>query len=117
MTTRADTIAAIATPPGVGSVGIVRLSGPAVRVIAGHILTALPAPRYAVYGPFVAADGALIDQGIALFFPEPHSFTGEDVLELHGHGGAVILDFSFALSRRDSAKKVFQKYLRRRTLT
>ncbi len=88
----ADTIAAIATPPGVGSVGILRLSGPAVRAMADEVLSALPSPRHAVFESFLDADGSVLDQGIALFFPAPNSFTGEDVLELQGHGGPVILD-------------------------
>ncbi|MCX7850978.1 GTPase, partial [Thermus sp.] len=87
-----DTIAAIATPPGMGGIGIVRLSGPAVRDIAQAILGRLPKPRHAALSAFRAADGSLIDQGLALYFPAPHSYTGEDVLELHGHGGPVVMD-------------------------
>lgn len=87
-----DTIAAIATPPGRGGVGVVRVSGPRVRDIATQIVGGLPAPRIAVYRPFRGADGSVIDQGLALFFQAPHSFTGEDVLELQGHGGPVVMD-------------------------
>jgi tRNA modification GTPase len=87
-----DTIAAIATPPGRGGVGIVRVSGPATRAIAQALLGRLPAPRYATFLPFKDAAGNVIDRGLALFFPGPDSFTGEDVLELHGHGGPVVLD-------------------------
>ncbi len=87
-----DTIAALATPPGVGGIGIVRLSGPGVRALAERLLGALPPPRRAAYKAFRDAAGVPIDQGIALFFPTPHSYTGEDVLELHGHGGPVVLD-------------------------
>jgi tRNA modification GTPase len=87
-----DTIAAIATAPGQAGVGIVRISGPRVSTIAGAMLGFTPKPRYAHYGPFYDQQGELIDEGIALFFPNPHSFTGEDVLELQGHGGTVILD-------------------------
>ena len=87
-----DTIAAMATPAGRGGVGIVRVSGPAVRDIAAQILKRLPAPRVAEYLSFRDEKGAALDQGIALFFLGPHSFTGEDVLELHGHGGPVVLD-------------------------
>lgn len=87
-----DTIVAQATPPGRGGVGIVRISGRAASVIAQEILGKLPKPRYADYLPFRDADGSTLDQGIALWFPGPHSFTGEDVLELQGHGGPVILD-------------------------
>ncbi len=87
-----DTIAAVATPPGRGGIGIVRISGPAVRTIAVAVLGALPRPRHATFAGFLDDSGASIDQGLALFFPAPHSFTGEDVLELHGHGGPVVLD-------------------------
>lgn len=87
-----DTIAAIATAPGQAGVGIIRISGPRVNAIAGAMLGFTPRPRYAHYGPFYDQQGELIDEGIALFFPNPHSFTGEDVLELQGHGGTVILD-------------------------
>ncbi|WP_372972384.1 tRNA uridine-5-carboxymethylaminomethyl(34) synthesis GTPase MnmE [Marinobacter sp.] len=87
-----DTIAAIATAPGQAGVGIVRVSGPSAHTIALDILGFEPRPRYAHYGPFLDANGQLIDEGLGLFFPNPHSFTGEDVLELQGHGGTVILD-------------------------
>lgn len=88
----ADTIAAIATPKGFGGVGVVRLSGPDVRHIAGEVLGDLPPPRQARLAWFRDREGEAIDQGLALFFPAPHSFTGEDVLELHGHGGPMVLD-------------------------
>lgn len=87
-----DTIVAQATPPGRGGVGIVRISGRAASLIAQAILGKLPKPRYADYLPFRDTDGSTLDQGIALWFPGPNSFTGEDVLELQGHGGPVILD-------------------------
>jgi tRNA modification GTPase len=87
-----DTIAAIATAPGRGGIGIVRVSGRACRAIAEAVLGALPAPRAAGLHPFRDADGQPIDEGIALFFPAPASFTGEDVLELQGHGGPVVLE-------------------------
>jgi len=87
-----DTIAAIATPPGNGGVGIVRISGSLVSEIAGQLLAKPLAPRLAQYTPFLDADRTLIDSGIALYFPGPHSYTGEDVLELQGHGGSVVLD-------------------------
>lgn len=87
-----DTIAAIATAPGRAGVGMVRVSGPRARTIAEQILGFAPRPRYAHYGPFRDADGTVLDEGIGLFFPNPHSFTGEDVFELQGHGGTVILD-------------------------
>lgn len=86
------TIAAVATAPGRGGVGIVRISGPKVPEISQHLLGKLPEPRLAHYGPFFSFDGEVLDHGIALFFPNPHSFTGEDVLELQGHGGPVVLD-------------------------
>lgn len=87
-----DTIAAQATAPGRAGVGILRVSGPAVQTVAKAVLQRLPKPRYAEYLPFYAADGSVLDQGIALYFPGPNSFTGEDVLELQGHGGPVLLD-------------------------
>ena len=87
-----DTITAIATAPGRGGVGIIRVSGEKARDVASAILGYEPKPRYAHYGPFKAADGTVLDEGIALFFPNPNSFTGEDVLELQGHGGPVVLD-------------------------
>ncbi|WP_136247201.1 tRNA uridine-5-carboxymethylaminomethyl(34) synthesis GTPase MnmE [Halomonas borealis] len=86
-----DTIAALATPPGRGGVGIIRVSGPACRSIAASLLGHCPAPRYALYAPF-RGDHGMIDEGIALFFEGPNSFTGEDVLELQGHGGPVLMD-------------------------
>ncbi|MEO2176350.1 MAG: tRNA uridine-5-carboxymethylaminomethyl(34) synthesis GTPase MnmE, partial [bacterium] len=87
-----DTIAAIATPSGRGGVGIVRISGELVTAIASVLFTHIPEARVATYSNFKAADGTTIDQGIALFFPAPHSFTGEDVLELQGHGGPVVMN-------------------------
>lgn len=86
------TIVAIATPPGRGGVGIVRVSGATTRAVAIGLLGRVPPPRQALYGPFRDTDGRPIDTGLALFFPTPHSFTGEDVLELHAHGGPVVLD-------------------------
>ena len=87
-----DTIAAVATPLGRGGVGIIRLSGKHVPEIAVGVLGSLPSPRKAVHRRFRAANGDVLDDGIALYFPTPHSFTGEDVLELQGHGGQVVLD-------------------------
>ena len=86
-----DTIAAIATPPGQGGVGIVRVSGTLARAIAEAILGHCPKPRIAEYLSFHDTDGRVIDKGIALYFKQPASFTGEDVVELHGHGGQVVL--------------------------
>jgi tRNA modification GTPase len=87
-----DTIAAISTAPGRGGVGIVRVSGPGVKAIAAALLGRVPEPRRAGLHGFTDETGAPIDQGLALYFPAPHSYTGEDVLELHGHGGPVVLD-------------------------
>ena len=86
-----DTICAVATPPGVGGVGIVRISGPLVPAIAEAMLGRCPRPRHAVLADFRDAAGEIIDSGIALRFPAPASFTGEHVLELQGHGGPFIL--------------------------
>ncbi|AMN45508.1 tRNA modification GTPase [Steroidobacter denitrificans] len=92
----ADTIVAIATPPGRGGIGILRLSGAGVTDIARSILGDVPQPRQAVLRIFQDADGDMIDGGLALYFPAPASFTGEDVLELHGHGGPVVMDLLLA---------------------
>lgn len=92
MNTLRETIAAIATAPGRGGVGIVRLSGPLAQQAGQAITTRALSPRHAHYGPFCAEDGLVLDQGIALFFPGPNSFTGEDVVELQGHGGPVVMD-------------------------
>jgi tRNA modification GTPase len=89
---QSDTIAALATPAGRGGVGIIRVSGPRTPEIAQIILGKLPTPRQAAYLPFHDLDSNIIDTGLALYFPHPHSFTGEDVLELQGHGGPVVLD-------------------------
>ena len=86
-----DTIAAIATPAGRGGIGIVRISGPAAAHVARTILGKLPEPRRASLGVFRDAHGEELDRGLALYFPAPHSYTGEAVLELHGHGGPVVL--------------------------
>ena len=87
-----DTIVARATPAGRGGVGIIRISGTAAGDIAVALLGRLPKPRYATYSGFRDTDGTSLDSGIALWFPGPHSFTGEDVLEIQGHGGAVVID-------------------------
>ncbi|MGE0031385.1 MAG: tRNA uridine-5-carboxymethylaminomethyl(34) synthesis GTPase MnmE [Steroidobacteraceae bacterium] len=91
-----DTIVAAATPPGRGGIGIVRISGPGTRAIAAAMLESVPAPRHATVAIFADARGRAIDAGLALFFPAPQSFTGEDVLELHGHGGPVVMDLLVA---------------------
>lgn len=92
-----DTIAAQATPPGRGGVGIVRISGPKASECARVILGHCPSPRYAEYLPFVDSEGEVVDEGLALYFPGPNSFTGEDVLELQGHGGPVVMDRLLAI--------------------
>ncbi len=92
MDNRIETIAALATPPGNGGVGIIRVSGNDVPEIAKKLLNKLPTPRKAIFSGFADANGDVIDSGIAIYFPAPHSYTGEDVLELQGHGGAVVMD-------------------------
>ncbi|SJM95797.1 tRNA uridine-5-carboxymethylaminomethyl(34) synthesis GTPase MnmE [Crenothrix polyspora] len=92
MLNNTDTIAAIATPPGNGGVGIVRVSGSLVSQIAAQLLNKSLIPRHAQYSAFRDAEGEIIDAGISLYFPSPASYTGEDILELQGHGGAVVLD-------------------------
>ena len=87
----ADTIAAVATAQGRGGVGVVRISGRNVQVLANGILGSLPKPRHATYVNFLDDRGDVLDQGIALYFPSPHSYTGEEVLELQGHGGPAVL--------------------------
>lgn len=92
LNTDGDTICAIATPPGRGGVGIIRVSGPLALNIAQKILRFSPRARHAHFADFLDDNSELIDQGIAIYFPAPHSFTGEHVLELQGHGGAFVLD-------------------------
>lgn len=87
-----DTIAALATAPGRGGIGVVRVSGPLAKSLAEQLLGHCPPPRYAQFCDFRNPQDELLDQGIALYFPAPHSFTGEDVLELQGHGGMVVMD-------------------------
>ncbi len=87
-----ETIVAAATPPGRGGVAIIRISGPLVHSISHELLKKIPKERHATYSSFFDADGNAIDQGIALYFPGPNSFTGEDVLELQGHGGSAIVN-------------------------
>ena len=86
-----DTIAAIATAPGRGGVGVIRISGHGLLAFAQAICGKLPAPRLATLAGFKDAEGEVIDSGLVLFFPGPHSFTGEDVIELQGHGGPAVL--------------------------
>ena len=87
-----DAIAAVATPPGKGGIGVVRISGGDLTAIIGGILAdKIPPPRKAVRAKFYDENGQAIDDGIALYFPSPHSFTGQEILELHAHGGPAIL--------------------------
>lgn len=86
-----DTIAAVATPPGRGGIGIVRISGPRAKDIAAALTGSAPAPRRAVYRPFADGECGILDRGIVLFFPAPASYTGQDVVELHAHGSPVVL--------------------------
>lgn len=86
-----DTIVAAATPPGSGGIGIVRVSGPLVADIATSMLGLMPRPRCAEFRRFRDSQGVVLDEGIALYFPGPRSFTGEAVLELHGHGGPAVI--------------------------
>ncbi|MFL2546483.1 MAG: tRNA uridine-5-carboxymethylaminomethyl(34) synthesis GTPase MnmE [Candidatus Rariloculaceae bacterium] len=99
-----DTIAALATAPGKGAVAIIRLSGPQSLPIAERLTGISPSPREAHVCSFRDEDGDAIDRGLLLFFPGPRSFTGEDVIELHGHGGAVVSDMLFACTLRFGAR-------------
>lgn len=86
-----DTIAAVATAPGRGGIGVIRVSGSDLTAFAQALTGKIPEPRIAGFGRFRDANGAVIDEGITLYFPAPHSFTGEDVIELQGHGGPVVM--------------------------
>jgi tRNA modification GTPase len=87
-----DTIAAIATPPGRGGIGVIRVSGKAVPDIIAAVVGKVLQPRQACFASFLDRDGRVLDQGLTLYFPAPHSYTGEHVLELHAHGSPVVLD-------------------------
>ena len=91
MLPKQDSIAAIATAAGRGGIGVVRVSGTDLMPLVNALLGELPTPRYATYSSFLDIHGQVLDQGIALFFPAPYSYTGEDVLELQGHGGTAVL--------------------------
>ncbi|MBT8088352.1 MAG: tRNA uridine-5-carboxymethylaminomethyl(34) synthesis GTPase MnmE [Gammaproteobacteria bacterium] len=108
-----DTIVAAATPPGTGGVGIVRISGDEAERIARTMLGSLPEPRTATYRVFADGEGVKIDAGLALYFPAPASFTGEPVLELHGHGGPVVMsllvDAAVKLGARPAAPGEFSQ--------
>ena len=88
---RNEIIAAVATPPGRGGIGVVRISGSCLPTMLRALVNAEIVPRRATHAAFRAADGGVIDQGLVLFFPAPHSYTGEDIIELQGHGGPVVL--------------------------
>ena len=92
----ADTVAAIATAAGSGGIGVVRVSGPRCRQIAEAVLGTCPPPRHAAYLPFRDVDGSIIDRGIAIYYNAPHSYTGEDVLELQAHGGPALMQLLLA---------------------
>jgi tRNA modification GTPase len=92
LSTEPETIVATATPPGRGGIAVVRVSGPLVKSIAEKITGKIPVPRYATFSSFFDSEQKIIDEGLVLFFPGPHSFTGEDVLELQGHGGPIVVD-------------------------
>lgn len=96
MSASTDTIVALATPPGRGGVAIVRVSGSKVLSIASALLKKTLTPRVATFLPFYDADHQVLDEGIALYFESPHSFTGEAVLELQGHGGPIVVDLIIA---------------------
>lgn len=108
-----DTIVAAATPPGIGGIGVVRISGPEAPRLAKALLGDLPPPRVATFAEFTDAAGVAVDSGIALYFPQPASFTGESVLELHGHGGPVvmslIIDTAISLGARQAEPGEFSK--------
>ena len=108
-----ETICALATAVGQGGVGIVRISGPLALNIASQVLRRDLEPRYAYYGSFYDAEGKEIDKGVAIYFPNPHSYTGEDVLELQGHGGMGVmhhlLEVACALGARLAEPGEFSK--------
>ena len=87
-----DIIAAIATPPGRGGIGVVRVSGKDLQQMAQEVLGLIPKIRHAHFSNFKDENGLPIDQGIAIFYSSPNSYTGEDVLELQGHGGPAVMD-------------------------
>ena len=91
-----DLIAAVATAPGRGGIGVVRVSGPSLFVLAEAIAGIKPKPRHAHFARFRGSDDTVIDEGLLLYFPAPHSFTGEDVIELQGHGGPIVMEMLLA---------------------
>ena len=109
-----DTIAALATPSGRGGIAIVRISGPEALTIGKRISGISPEPRQAHTCVFRDDEGQRIDKGLMLFFPRPRSFTGEDVVELHGHGGAVVSDWLLTSAYRMGARAAERGELERR---
>ena len=101
---RDDTIAALATAPGVGAIAVIRVSGPKARDIARELTGREPRPRSADLRTLRDGSGATLDRGLVLFFPSPSSFTGEDVIELHCHGGLVVADAVLAAAYRCGAR-------------
>ena len=101
-----ETIAAIATPPGRGGVGIIRISGPLVRTVIDGLIAHPLLPREARYTSFRETNGDILDQGLALFFMGPSSYTGEDCLELQAHGNPLLLDRLLALNHQRHAEEV-----------
>ena len=101
---RDDTIAALATAPGIGAIAVIRLSGPTARAIARELTGREPRPRIADVRTFRDSEGATLDRGLVLFFPAPSSFTGEDVVELHCHGGRFVSDAVLAAALRSGAR-------------
>ncbi len=99
-----DNIVAIATPPGNGGIGIIRISGKNLKSIAQSIIGFIPSKRKAQLSQFYTENGDVIDQGITLYFPSPHSYTGEDVLELHGHGGTAVMNLLLSRCLRAGAR-------------
>lgn len=102
--TTVDTIAARATPPGHGGIGVIRISGPDALAVLAAVAGPLGAPREAVLRAFRAGDGSAVDEGLALAFPGPGSYTGEDMAELHGHGGPAVLDAVLAATLAAGAR-------------
>ncbi|MFW5816431.1 MAG: tRNA uridine-5-carboxymethylaminomethyl(34) synthesis GTPase MnmE [Wenzhouxiangella sp.] len=105
MSAKADTICAVATPPGRGGVGMIRLSGPDAFSVAQRISGPLPAPRQAALRKFRDPGGQALDEGLVLAFPGPCSFTGEDVVELHAHGSPVVLELLIAACVASGARR------------
>lgn len=104
MDRNADTIAAIATPPGSGGLGVIRISGPQAEGVALQMLGYVPKPREASYSSFRNKDGDTVDRGLALYFKGPRSYTGEDTLELHAHGGWALLQLLLGSSLEAGAR-------------